>query len=90
MVNLIPNVINSNVLYFRINCFEATNLDDVLLAIYTKFIEYYNDKKVMLPKIVSNVFADRVNAYIKSDNKPILFIFRRIRDCFYCRYECLY
>ena len=78
MTNLLPEMLNQSVLYFRINCFEATNLDDVLLAIYTKFIRYFNEKKVVLPKIESNVFTDRVNAYIKSDNKPILFVFESL------------
>ena len=78
LINTIPKVLNKSVLIFRINCFEATNLDDVLLSIYTKFIEYYNEKKVILPKIVSNVFADKVNAYIKADNKPILFVFESV------------
>lgn len=78
IVNTVPKVLNKSVLVFRINCFEATNLDDVLLSIYTKFIEYYNEKKVVLPKIVSNVFAEKVNAYIKADSKPILFIFESV------------
>ena len=78
MVNLLSEIISPNVLSFRINCFEATNLDDVLLSIYTKFIEYFNEKKVILPKVESNIFADRVNAYIKSDNKPILFVFESL------------
>lgn len=78
MVNVIPQTLHRSVLLFRINCFEATNLDDVLLSIYTKFIEYHNEKKVTLPKVVSNVFADKVNSYIKADTKPILFIFESL------------
>lgn len=75
MVNLLPEMIDSSVLLFRINCFESTNLDDVLLALHTEFVNYHNERKIILPKIESNVFADRINAYIRSGNSPMLFVF---------------
>ncbi len=78
MINLLPECINSDVLYFRVNCFESTNLDDVLLSLHTDFVNYHNEKKIILPKVESNGFTDRINAYIKSGNKPMLFVFDSI------------
>ena len=75
MINLLPEMINSSVLYFRVNCFESTNLDDVLLSLHTDFVNYHNEKKILLPKVDSNVFTDKINAYIRSGNKPMLFVF---------------
>ena len=75
MINLLPEMINQDVLYFRVNCFESTNLDDVLLSLHTDFVNYHNARKILLPKVDSNVFADRINAYIRSGNRPMLFVF---------------
>ena len=75
MVDFLPQITNSDVLCFRINCFESTNLDDVLLAIHTDFVNYHNQRKITLPKVDSTGFTDRINAYLKNINMPMLFIF---------------
>ena len=75
MINLLPEVIHPSVLYFRVNCFESTNLDDVLLSLHTDFVKYHNEKKIVLPKVDSNNFTERINAYIRSGNSPMLFVF---------------
>lgn len=75
MVDFLPKITNDDVLCFRINCFESTNLDDVLLSIHTDFINYHNQRKITLPKVDSTGFTDRINAYLKSINMPMLFIF---------------
>lgn len=75
MVNILPKITNEEVLCFRINCFESTNLDDVLLSIHTDFVNYHNQRKIILPKVDSTSFTDRINAYLKGINKPLLFIF---------------
>lgn len=75
MVDCLPKIINQDVLYFRINCFESTNLDDVLLAIHTDFVNYHNQQRIVLPKVDSTGFTDRINAYLKSVNNPMLFVF---------------
>lgn len=78
MLNILPRMLDSSVLYFRVNCFESTNLDDILLALHTSFINYYNEKRILLPKVESAVFADKINAYIKSGNMPMVFVFDSI------------
>lgn len=75
MVDCLPKIINQDVLYFRTNCFESTNLDDVLLGIHTDFVNYHNQRKIILPKVDSTGFTDRINAYLKSVNLPMLFVF---------------
>ncbi|MBQ8887447.1 MAG: tetratricopeptide repeat protein [Candidatus Gastranaerophilales bacterium] len=67
--------INDNVLIFRNSYQEAINLDDVLLSIFKDFSIYHSEKKISLPKIESNVFSDKINAYIKYCDVPMLFIF---------------
>ena len=75
IVDFLPKITNDDVLCFRINCFESTNLDDVLLSIHTDFVNYHNQRKITLPKVDSTGFTDRINAYLKSINMPMLFIF---------------
>ena len=67
--------ISENVLVFRNSYKEAINLDDVLLSIFRDFSIYQNEKKVILPKVESNIFSEKINAYVKSCNVPMLFIF---------------
>lgn len=75
LINLLPKVVDNSILVFRVNCFESTNLDDVLLSIHTDFVKYRNERHIFLPKVDSTVFADRINSYIKSGTNPMLFIF---------------
>jgi len=67
--------VSDKVLIFRNSYQEAVNLDDVLLSIFRDFSIYHNEKKTALPKIESNVFSDKINAYVKSTDTPMLFIF---------------
>lgn len=78
MINVLPKITDESVLIFRVNCFESTNLDDVLLSLHTAFVSYHNEHRIILPKIESMVFADRINAYIKSCVNPMLFVFDSI------------
>lgn len=71
----ILNFVSDKVLIFRNSYQEAINLDDVLLSLFKEFYNYHNEKKVILPKIETNVFSDKINAYLKYCNVPMLFIF---------------
>lgn len=87
MINLLPKFVDPSVLIFRVNCFESTNLDDVLLSIHTDFVAYRSERHIFLPKIESSVFADRINAYIKSGTSPMLFIFDSVEPELYPLHE---
>ena len=67
--------ISDDVLVFRNSYQEAINLDDVLLSIFRDFSIYHNEKKVILPKVESNIFSEKINTFVKNCNVPMLFIF---------------
>ncbi len=67
--------LSEDVLVFRNSYQEAINLDDVLLSLFKDFSIYHNEKKIVLPKVESSIFSDKINAYIKYCNAPMLFIF---------------
>ena len=67
--------VSDDVLVFRNSYQEAINLDDVLLSLFKDFSVYHNEKKIVLPKVESSIFSEKINAYIKNCNAPMLFIF---------------
>ena len=67
--------LSEDVLVFRNSYQEAINLDDVLLSLFKDFSIYHNEKKIVLPKVESSIFSDKINAYIKYCNAPMLFVF---------------
>ncbi|MCD7740334.1 MAG: tetratricopeptide repeat protein [Candidatus Gastranaerophilales bacterium] len=67
--------ISEDVLIFKNSYQEAINLDDVFLSMFKDFSIYHNEKKVLLPKVETNVFTQKINSYIKYCNVPMLFIF---------------
>ncbi len=74
-VDFITNFIGENVLIFKNSYQEAINLDDVFLSMFKDFSSYHNEKIINLPKIDTNIFSEKINAYIKYINSPMLFIF---------------
>lgn len=67
--------LSEDVLVFRNSYQEAINPDDVLLSLFKDFSIYHNDKKIILPKVESGIFSDKINAFIKSCNAPMFFVF---------------
>ena len=67
--------ISDDVLIFKNSYQESINLDDVLLSMFKDFSVYHGEKKIVLPKIDSSVFSDKINAYVKYCDAPMLFIF---------------
>lgn len=75
ILDLLPKCLRDDVLLFQTNYFEATNLDDILLSLFTDFTNYHNNKKIVLSKVDSPIFSDKINAFIKSSNAPMVFVF---------------
>ena len=73
--NTFIDFIADDVLIFQNSYQEAITLDDILLSLFKDFSIYHNEKKIILPKVESNIFSEKINAYIKSCNSPMLFIF---------------
>ena len=75
VADLFIDFLSEDVLVFRNSYQEAINLDDVLLSLFKDFSIYHNEKRIILPKAESSIFSDKINAYIKYCNAPMLFIF---------------
>ena len=67
--------VSDQVLIFKNSYHEAINTDDVLLSLFKDFSTYHSEGKVHLPKVETSVFSEKINAFIKSCNVPMLFIF---------------
>lgn len=75
VADLFIDFLSEDVLVFRNSYQEAITLDDVLLSLFKDFSIYHNEKRIILPKAESSIFSDKINAYIKYCNAPMLFIF---------------
>ena len=75
VADCILDFISDDVIIFKNSYQESINLDDVLLSMFKDFSVYHSEKKIVLPKIESNIFSDKINAYIKYCDAPMLFIF---------------
>lgn len=74
-VDCIFDFINEDVLIFKNSYKDAVNLDDVLLSLFKDFSIYHNEGKTILPKVDSPIFSEKINAYIKYCDSPMLFVF---------------
>ena len=74
-VDCILDFINEDVLIFKNSYKDAVNLDDVLLSLFKDFSIYHNEGKTILPKVDSPIFSEKINAYIKYCDSPMLFVF---------------
>ncbi len=75
VADCLVDFINDNVLVFRNSYQEAINLDDILLSLFKEFTIYHNEKKVVLPKVETTIFSEKINTYIKYCDVPMIFIF---------------
>ncbi len=75
ILNSLADFLSKEVLFFKINFFPATNLDDILLSLFKDFASFHNEKKLVLPKVDSNIFSEKINTFIKSIDKPMVFAF---------------
>lgn len=75
IADLFVDFLDEDVLIFKNSYQEAINPDDILLSLFKDFSTYHNDKKIVLPKVESNIFSEKINTYIKYCNKPMVFIF---------------
>lgn len=74
LLNSCADFLRNEILVFRINHFTATNLDDILLSIFMDFSTYHNQRKIVLPKVDSTIFSEKIHAFIKALNVPMVFI----------------
>ena len=58
----------------KYNCFETTNLEDLLLALFEKFKTLEAENVIREPKMRSENFAQKINSYFISISAPIVVI----------------
>lgn len=75
ILDFVKNTLEENVLIFKTNYFDSTNLDDVLLSFFNSFNYYHSEKKLILPKVETTIFTEKIHSFIKVANAPMLFIF---------------
>ncbi|MDD3237304.1 MAG: tetratricopeptide repeat protein [Candidatus Gastranaerophilales bacterium] len=74
LINYLKEALKNDVLVFKMNYFAATNLDDLLLGLFADFANYHSEHKIQLPKIVTPIFTEKIHAFIKAVDAPMLFI----------------
>lgn len=74
-LKILEKTLDPSVLCFFITHFEGSDLDDMLLDIYKKFLVFQTEKKIVLPKTDTKVFSEKINVYLKSTGKKLLFVF---------------
>ena len=56
------------------NCFETTILDDILLSFFEDFKELALKEKISQPKIKTENFTQKIEAYFSSINSPVVIV----------------
>ena len=62
------------------NCFETTILDDILLAFFEEFKKLTALEKITIPKIKTENFTQKINAYFQSVNKPVVVVINSFEE----------
>ena len=62
------------------NCFETTILDDILLAFFEEFKKLTALEKITVPKIKTENFTQKINAYFQSVNKPVVVVINSFEE----------
>lgn len=69
------HMLDENVLIFRYECFEATTLDDIFLALFADLRTYYQMGRISLAKIETNSLTKKINQYLSHITTPAVFVF---------------
>ncbi|MBR6099480.1 hypothetical protein IKP85_07010 [bacterium] len=74
IVNHSLKFLNSETIVLEYNCFETTILDDILLSFFEDFKELALKEKISQPKIKTENFTQKIEAYFTSINQPVIII----------------
>ena len=74
LTSIIPQLINDKTIYHYFKCTPSSTLDDVLLTFFETFKIYAQKKLVHLPKLDTQNFQERINAYLTKCENPIIII----------------
>ena len=73
-VNQALSFLNENVITLKYNCFETTVLDDILLEFFENFKKLTIQNIIKQPKIATENFTQKINAYFGSIDKPVVIV----------------
>ena len=62
------------------NCYESTNLDDILLNFFEQFKHLATHNLINVPQARFENFAQRINAYFYSIEKPIVIVLNSYQE----------
>lgn len=74
VVNHALSFLNDDVITLKYNCFETTVLDDVLLEFFESFKKLTAQGQIPTPKVKSENFTQKINAYFDCIDKPVLIV----------------
>lgn len=74
VVNQALSFLNEDVITLKYNCFETTILDDILLEFFDNFKKLTAQGTIPTPKVKSENFTQKINAYFDCIDKPVLIV----------------
>lgn len=72
VVNQALSFLKDDVITLKYNCFETTILDDILLEFFDCFKRLTAQNVIQVPKVRTENFTQKINAYFESISKPIV------------------
>lgn len=70
----LDTALNDKTIVLEYNCFETTILDDILLSFFEDFKKLSALEKINVPKIKTENFTQKINAYFQTINNPAVVI----------------
>jgi len=74
VVSYAMTFLKPEVITLKYNCFETTILDDILLEFFETFKQLTVQNVISTPKVKTENFTQKINAYFDSIEKPIVII----------------
>lgn len=74
VVNQALSFLSEDVITLKYNCFETTILDDILLEFFDNFKKLTAQGTIPTPKVKSENFTQKINAYFDCIDKPVLIV----------------
>lgn len=74
VVNQALSFLSEDVITLKYNCFETTILDDILLEFFDSFKKLTAQGVIPMPKVKSENFTQKINAYFDCIDKPVLIV----------------
>ena len=74
IIDYFATFLKQETIVLKYNCYETTNLEDLLLAFFEKFKVLEAQNIIREPKIRSDNFAQKINSYFISVSAPIVVV----------------